>query len=251
MTCDQTQELLPEYLLGTLDDVTDAGVRRHLRGCAACRQERMALEDGLATLAHATHDQEPPDELRDRVLGTLADEWHEPAPTPGTTALQPAMAVRPPRRRSALLAVAAALVALVVAGSVAFGASQAHRANLATADAGSYRNLLSTLGGKEFRIGELHGSGGLSGQVLLYDGNPTGGWTSWGLVLVRGDVPRGSTATLLSSDGRTIELPPLHGGEYGTSSTWLVTGHSITSFDELTLTGPDGKVLATAKIQQA
>jgi hypothetical protein len=249
MTCDQTQELLPEYLLGTLDDVADAGVRRHLRGCAACRQERIALEDGLATLAHATHDQEPPDELRDRVLGTLADEWREPvSPVASAPTAAP---IRPPRRRSALLAVAAALVALVVAGSVAFGAGQAHRANLATADAGSYQNLLATLGGKEFRIGELHGSGGLSGQVLLYDGDPTGGWTSWGLVLVRGDVPTGSTATLVSPDGRTIELPPLHGGEYGTSSTWLVTGHSITSFDELTLTGPDGKVLATAKIQTA
>jgi hypothetical protein len=247
MTCDQTQELLPEYLLGTLDDVTDAGVRRHLRGCAACRQERMDLEDGLATLAHATHDQEPPDELRDRVLGTLADEWREPAPT---TSTPPAVARRPVRRRSGLLAVAASLAVLLVAGSVVFGAAQAHRANLATTDAGAYRNLLATLGGKEFRIGELHGSG-LSGQVLLYDGDPTGGWSSWGLVLVRGDVPPGSTATLLSPDGHTIELPSLHQDEYGTSSTWLVTGHDITAFDELTLTGPDGTVLATATIREA
>ncbi|MGE5226558.1 MAG: zf-HC2 domain-containing protein [Planctomycetaceae bacterium] len=248
MTCDQTQELLPEYLLGALDDVTDAGVRRHLRGCSTCRQERLALEEGLATLSLATHDHEPPEELRDRVLGNLADEWDEPVPA---TTAEPAAARRPARRRSGLLAVAASLAVLLVAGSIVFGATQAHRANLATADAGAYRNLLATLGGKEFRIGELHGSGGLSGQVLLYDGDPTGGWTSWGLVLVRGDVPQGSTATLLSPDGRTIELPPLHSGEYGTSSTWLVTGHAITSFDELTLTGPDGKVLATAKIQEA
>ncbi len=243
MTCDQTRELLPEHLLGTLDDVTDAGVRRHLRGCAGCRQERMDLEDGLAALSHATHEQEPPEELRDRVLGTLAEEWREPA--------APVVAARPARKRSSRLAVAAALAVLVIAGSLVFGAGQAHRANLATADAGAYRNLLATLGGKEFRIGELHGSGGLSGQVLLYDGDPTGGWTSWGLVLVRGGVPSGTTATLLAPGGRTIELPPLHQGEYGTSSTWLVTGHDITAFDELTLTGPDGTVLGTASIQEA
>ncbi|MGZ4148801.1 MAG: zf-HC2 domain-containing protein [Actinomycetota bacterium] len=238
--------LLPEHLLGTLDDVTDAGVRRHLRGCTGCREERMDLEDGLAALSHATHEQAPPEELRDRVMGTLAEEWREPATAEAPT---PA-AARPVRRRSALLAVAAALAVVVVAGSLVFAADQAHRANLATADAGAYQNLLSTLGGKEFRIGELHGSG-LSGQVLLYDGDPTGGWTSWGLVLVRGHVAPGTTATLLSPDGRTIELPPLHRGEYDTSSTWLVTGHSITAFDELTLTGPDGTVLATAKIQNA
>lgn len=246
MTCDQTQELLPEHLLGTLDDVTDADVRRHLRGCAGCRQERMDLEDGLAALSHATHEQEPPEELRDRVLGTLAEEWREPAPTTEAPA-----AALPTRRRSVLFAVAAALAVLVIAGSLVFGAGQAHRANLATADAGAYRNLLATLGGKEFRIGELHGSGGLTGQVLLYDGDPTGGWTSWGLVLVRGEVPAGTTATLLAPGGHTIELPPLHAGEYGTSSTWLVTGHDITAFDELTLTGPDGTVLGTASIQEA
>ena len=53
MTCDQVRELLPEQLLGALDGPEELEVRRHLRGCVACRTERAALEDGMAALSHA------------------------------------------------------------------------------------------------------------------------------------------------------------------------------------------------------
>src|SRR5437899_1977122 len=71
MTCDEVRELLPEHLLGTLEGPEDLEVRRHLRGCSACREERMKLEDGVAALSRAVHDQEPPADLRDRVMRTL------------------------------------------------------------------------------------------------------------------------------------------------------------------------------------
>ena len=71
MTCDEVRELLPEHLLGTLEGPEDLEVRRHLRGCSACREERMKLEDGVATLSRAVHDREPPADLRGRILRTL------------------------------------------------------------------------------------------------------------------------------------------------------------------------------------
>jgi anti-sigma factor RsiW len=58
MTCDEVRELLPEQLLGTLEGPEDLEVRRHLRGCSTCREERMKLEDGVAALSRAVHDQE-------------------------------------------------------------------------------------------------------------------------------------------------------------------------------------------------
>ena len=141
MTCEEVRELLPEHLLSALDETTDMAVRRHLRGCAACREERMKLEEGVAALSHAVHEEDPPEELRARVLRALDEEWEEPGPVPA--------APRPPtpsHRRSVWAAVAAAIALVLVAGSITWGATQSHRANLATADAGSYRSLLGFLG---------------------------------------------------------------------------------------------------------
>ena len=104
MTCEEVRELLPEHLLSALDETTDMAVRRHLRGCAACREERMKLEEGVAALSHAVHEEDPPEELRARVLRALDEEWEEPGPVPA--------APRPPtpsHRRSVWTAVAAAI----------------------------------------------------------------------------------------------------------------------------------------------
>jgi anti-sigma factor RsiW len=89
VTCDEVRDLLPEHLLGTLDEPEDLEVRRHLRGCAACREERMKLEEGVSALSRAVHDQEPPAELRDRVRRTLGEEWEEAGRVPATSAPSP------------------------------------------------------------------------------------------------------------------------------------------------------------------
>src|SRR5207302_10485163 len=161
MTCDEVRELLPEHLLGSLEGPEDLEVRRHLRGCSACREERMKLEDGVSALSRAVHDQEPPADLRGRVLRMLDEEWEEAGRPPAMT--------QRGRDRSPWRAVGAAAVVVLIVGSVAFGATQAHRASVATADATSYTSLLATLGGKEFSIGQLHPTGGSSfdGRVLV------------------------------------------------------------------------------------
>ena len=167
MTCDEVRDLLPEHLLGTLEGPEDLEIRRHLRGCAACRDERMKLEEGVSALSRAVHDQEPPSELRDRVLGTLGEEWEETGRVP-TSVPSPGAG----RERLRWRAFATAAVLILVVGSIAFGFAQRHRASLATTDAQSYRNLLVALGGKDFRIGELRPAEGstMQGQVLIYDG---------------------------------------------------------------------------------
>src|SRR5262249_11563364 len=166
MTCDEVRELLPEHLLGTLEGPEDIEVRRHLRGCAACREERMKLEEGVSALSRAVHDQEPPEELRGHVLRTLAEEWEESGRMPAAPASSPGGG----RERSPWRVLAAAAVFIVLIASAAFGLTQTHRASLASADAASYRNLLSSLGGLDFRIGKLHPTEGstMHGQVLIY-----------------------------------------------------------------------------------
>jgi hypothetical protein len=249
MTCDEVRELLPEHLLGTLQGPEDLEVRRHLRGCAACREERVKLEEGVSALSRAVHDRQPPPELRDRVLGTLGEEWQESVPLPAT----PVPSRGAGRERSPWRAFAAAAALILVVGSIAFGFAQGHRASLATTDAQSYRNLLRSLGGKEFRIGELRPAEGSSmhGQVLIYDGDPSGDWSSWALVFAKVPGYSGSaTATLLSPEGDSRALRLIEFQE-GDGETWLVTYADLTRFDRLTVTSPTGQVLATATLEPA
>ena len=247
MTCDQIRELLPEHLLGTLEGPEDLEVRRHLRGCAACRDERMKLEEGVSALSRAVHDQEPPPGLRDRVLGTLGEEWEESVPA------MPVPSRGAGRERSSWRALAVAAALILVVGSIAFGFAQGHRASLAATDAQSYRNLLVALGGKGFRLGELRPAEGstMQGQVLIYDGDPSGDWSSWAIVFAKVPGYSGSaTATLLSPEGESRVLPPIEFQE-GDGKTWLVTYADLTRFESVTITSPTGQVMATAAIEHA
>jgi hypothetical protein len=136
---------------------------------------------------------------------------------------------------------------------VAFGFAQGHRASVATAGAESYQHLLDVLGGKEFRIGELRPAPGsaVHGQVLLYDGDPERGWSSWGIVFAKVPGYAGeATATLLAADGDSLALGHLH-IEDGEGTAWLVTHDDITEYDRVTITSPSGQVMATAAIDQA
>ncbi len=247
MTCEQVRELLPEHLLGSLEGSIDTPLRRHLRGCAECRAERMRLEDGVATLSHATHNQDPPEQLRRRVLDVLSEEWDEPA---GLAASDGPSASRT-TNRSRWVGVAAAVALLAV--SLTWGASQSRRAAGLQADAASYQSLLDTLGGKEFRLGELRAANAdaVTGSVVLYDGAPDHGWNSWVIVLASSPGYTGEArAHLTRAAGDSMELPALHFSN-GEASSWLVTHEDLTAYDELLVTGPDGSVLATAGIVEA
>jgi anti-sigma-K factor RskA len=246
MTCEQVRDLLPEHLLGSLDGDADARVEHHLRGCTDCRAERLRLEDGVATLAYATHETAPPDELREHVLAVLDDEWHASDEHPAEAD------VVPMRRRATVAWIAVAAAVILIAGSFAFAVLQRQHAVRVSADAASYQSLLSTLGGKEFRLGQLQSANdtGVSGKVILYDGDPKQGWNSWGIVLAHGPADlTNARAALVGPDGESMELPPLKFSD-GEGSTWLVTHDDLTNYDELVITS-HGQVLASARIADA
>ena len=245
MTCEQVRDLLPEHLLASLDETTDARLRKHLRGCAECRAESARLEDGVAALSYAT-EQEAPPELREHVLEVLGDEWaadHTEESTP---------APERPERPAAWRWVAA-VAAVVLATTLGWGVAQHRRADVLAADAASYQSLLDTLGGKDFRLGQLRpmDAAGLSGTVVLYDGVPANGWNSWGIVLVKAPGFEGDARAMLLDDaGRSKELPPLR-FDNGEASTWVVTHDDLSGFDQLVITARDGTVLADASITDA
>ncbi|MEP6758929.1 MAG: anti-sigma factor [Actinomycetota bacterium] len=247
MTCEKARDLLPEHLLGSLDETADARVRRHLRGCAECRAERMRLEDGFATLSHATHEQDPPEELRQHVLDVLSEEWEGPGEQP------PASAGATVGRGSAWRWIAVAAAVALVSVSLSWGISQSRRATGLQADAGSYQALLDALGGKEFRLGDLHAVDGdaFTGTVVLYDGDPGQGWNSWGIVMAHApDFTGEAHVRLLAGNGMSMEMPPLHFTN-GEASTWLVTHEDLAPYDEIMITAPDGTMLATARVDTA
>ena len=237
MTCDDVRDRLPEHVLGTLDEDQDGPLRRHLRGCAQCRRESEGIGRGLTMVAAAAHDRTPPAELRDRVLSVLAEEWRQdPVPSP------------PAHRPGAWVAAAAACVAVVAMALWTVWVRGDARED--SADATSYRRLLATLGGEEFRVAALEPTGSIriDGSVVLYDSFVE---QSWGVVLVRAPDLTGSLGvTLAAEDGRTIELREAE-LEDGNAATWLVTSDDLHPYDRLTITAPTGEPLATAQVTDA
>lgn len=235
MRCEQVREQLPEHLLGTLDDVTDGDVRRHLRGCASCRGEMRALADGVATFAAAAHDVEPPEELRERVHAVLEDEW---------TSAPPAAA----RGRGRRLGRAAA--AAVLAAALAWGAVATVLATRYAADADKYETFLAELGGEDVRVGTLQaeGSQDLRGSVVIYESKVG---QSWVLVLCRAPGAQGvaNVTMLAGEEERRIDLRPMEFGPGGEGSTWLVTSSDLTGYDRVNLWDDDG-LIATAEIER-
>lgn len=239
-TCDEVRPLLPEHALGSLDVLEEQTVRRHLRGCAACRRELAALGEGVDVFATALARPAPPD-LRDRVVGALAEEWTEAGVAPARASRWGARWER--------VAVAAAIVVALVAG--AFGFAQLGRARDAEEEATSYRTVLATLGGTGFRAGRLQqaGSTPVDGSVVAYESSHD---QSFVVVFVRTPETTGKGSILVSrSDGTTWTPGPIEFDRNGDAATWWVTDRSIATISGVSVRAPDGSLLATATLREA
>ena len=256
MTCDEVREVLPEHVLGTLDEVADAGVRAHLRGCGACRQDAFVLADGLDMVARA-HELEPPEEVRAAVLDSLADEWRdaedaERGASAARSISHPSQ-VRPRKRVVAWIGIAAAFV--LVLGSVGFALRANHHANVAVAEAAHsraeasrYEDFLGVLGGQNVRVGSLRPTTTtkVDGSVVVYDSAKQ---QSWVLALVQAPGLEGvGKVTLSSANGKTLTLHPMPFAQGGEASTFMVTSSTLKEFNSATLYGPSGETLGRATI---
>ena len=233
MTCDEVREHLPDHVLGTLSELEDAAVRRHLRGCAACREEARTLDEGIAMFGSAAHAQQPPKDLRQRVVDVLEEEWSE---TPA-----------PRRLRWRVLTgwqgMAAALV--VIAGLLAWGIVGQAVASRSSEDAQSYRAFLSALGGKDVRVASLvaRTSVTIDGNAILYDSDEG---QSWIMLLARAPgYDQKLTVEVRGGAGKTIKVPfPLQFASDGDGWTGMVTTTDLTPFTRVILRAPDGSVVA-------
>jgi hypothetical protein len=237
-TCDEVRELLPEHVLGTLPPADDAAVARHLRGCGGCRREMAMLGEGLATFSRAAHQAEPPPELRERVLGALAEERIQAAPEAAATPIRP-------RRWTRWLAVAAAVV--VLAGTVAWGTSQSMRATHNAAGAEAYSRFLHALGGKEVRVATLNGTGArqVDGSAILYDSDVG---QSWVLVLVRSPGATGNVRVVLKSPTGRIFMHHTEFNSEGSTDAWLVTPADISNFDRVLVYDGAKRLIASGNV---
>jgi hypothetical protein len=231
VSCDDVRQLLPDYTLGTLNDIEAASVRAHLRGCATCRSEASALDEGVALFASAAHQAEPPEELESRVMSVLAQEWAE---EPKRT--------RVPRRWAAL-ATAAALV-IVTVGSLAWAGMAQIRQSHVASQAASYREFLHALGGKDVRVATLQprGSSSMEGSAVLYDSDSG---QSWVLVLVRSPGETGTVNVTLTGPTNHIALRAIELAADGDGATWLVTSSDISKILTVRITDQFGRLLAS------
>ena len=234
MTCEEARDLLAEHLLGTLERGEDDRVAAHLRGCASCRAEMSALAEGVGSFARASHDREPPEHLRERVLSVLADEW----------AAVPAAGDRARRQPWSRVLTAAALVV-----ALAWAAGATVIAQRRSGDAEKYASFLRVLGGENVRVGELRAerSQSVEGSVVIYDSNVG---QSWVLVLSRAPGWSGTAnVTMRSPAGATIDLHPMEFGQGGDAATWLVTSSDISRFDRVNVWDDDG-LIASAEVER-
>jgi len=232
VSCDEVRQQLPDFVLGTLSDTEAAAVRRHVRGCAGCRADARSLDEGIALFASAAHEEQPPIELRDRVLATLGEEWRE---TPQARARWRISASWP--------ALAAAIV--VLAGALALTGVAQSNASRSREDAASYQHFLSALGGKDVRVATLSPVRNISfdGSAILYDSDEG---QSWILVLARSPgFDQKLTVEVGAVGGRTIKVPfALQFDSDGDAWTGMVTSADISAFRQVVLRGPDGSVVA-------
>jgi hypothetical protein len=237
--CEESRQLLPDHVLGTLSETESAAVRRHLRACSSCRAEAAELDEGVALFAGAAHAAEPPPELKDRVMAVLEEEWSEPAARPQKA-----------RRRFAVGWQAVAAILLVLAGLAAWGGVAQGNAHRFQEDANNYRAFLGALGGKDVRVGQLVAASSglpLEGSAVMYDSDRG---QSWVLVLARAPGFSGQATVKVEGLGRTIKLPfPMKFDSDGEGSAWLVTSADISHFDQVELTDAQGRVIAQAHLR--
>ena len=116
---------LTAFLIGALDDRDSAAFANHLRTCASCRDEAAALGPAIDGLELMPERQDPPPDLRSKVLAAVADAASEDeriaAPERRAEAASPRATERRrwqlPRLAFAGLAGAAALIAAFLIGS--------------------------------------------------------------------------------------------------------------------------------------
>jgi len=236
LSCDEIKERLSDHLLGE----ADPEVAHHLRGCAPCRAELAALDEGMTALTFAAPEFEPPTELREHVLSSIEQEWSEPAHEPVALERHPAARRRP----TAWLAVAAVVI---LAGSLGWGISQSKRANTNAVAAASYTRFLSTLGGKNVREGKLvpSGSQAFEGSAVIYDSMEN---QSWVLMLGRAPSYKGQANVTLSSPTGNMSLPPLEFQPSGDAYSVFVTPKDLSSYNRVTISEPNGAVIASGTI---
>jgi hypothetical protein len=237
--CEDVRPLLPDFVLGSLEGAGGLDVRRHLRGCSGCRRELDALREGVGVFA-STMERTAPTELHDRVMNVLSEEWSD-ADTPSRSLRSVSRGWR--------IAMAASLALAVVAA--AFGVIQLGRANDAAEDATSFRTVLATLGGTGFKVGTLEAASQVpvEGSVVAYESSND---QSFVVVFVRTPELAGDGSLLVSrSDGTTWDPGPIEFDGDGDAAVWWVTDRSIASMTGLTVTAPDGSMLATAGLRSA
>jgi len=71
LTCDQCEELLPGYLLSTLEAAEAAAVAEHLHTCDRCQASLATYETVIDHLAQAVPPHEPPPEVLQRLMAAV------------------------------------------------------------------------------------------------------------------------------------------------------------------------------------
>ena len=82
MKCDEIQEMIPPYVLGSLGRRDRARVEAHLVGCDQCRQELEESLEAIGRLAAFAPQEEPSPQVKERLLSRIREADQRPPRVP-------------------------------------------------------------------------------------------------------------------------------------------------------------------------
>ncbi len=229
MRCEEAQELLEREMTGSLGERDAARLAEHVDSCRECRSLQAAYRQGGQTLTEALAagpGLTPPEALKQRVLGAVSQGEGREARWALERGMERRTAAWWPRRLTRPAVVAAAVGALLIVGSLAWGAA----VSVTLARERNVRAELAALLGKQETLLEVVDSSRTL-KVMLRAQEP--GSDSYGKLYTRSDL-----SDVVAMAGKL--RPPAEGEAY---YLWL-TGGGVTELAAEMTVNEDGFGLA-------
>jgi hypothetical protein len=220
--CAAARPVLAELAVGGLGGDERAEALRHVASCPDCAHELK----GLAEVADALLLLAPPAE----------------PPAGFETAALARMTGAPPNPRRRVLALAAGVIAVALAGAATGAAVVHHEGDADRLLADQYRRVLATADGQHLRALALSTDTGRgAGSVFLYQGRP-----SWMLVAIADAPANGAYRTVVTYTRGTNRDAGVCQVDDGTGATAYPLRAPAAEVATVTLTAPDGTILRTS-----
>ena len=215
--CPAGTDVTVTWVLGTLPPDEAGAFRRHLETCAACRADVARVQHIADSLAHSPSPAPAPPALRERIMAVVENEASLSRAVDEVDEVDVLPAPRaPPRRRSPVVLIGVAVVALLA--GVAVAALSLRVGDRGDGSARPWAPVLGSVtedGGGPRARAAIVGRGGAPELVLTNVAGPPRGrvYQAWVIRPPAAAIPTGALFSVTRSGDTRVRLPSLRGIE--------------------------------------